>query len=89
MLALVPPLLKPIAVAFQVPVAMVPVVVMLLDPAHVLKAVFSTADKPTSLLETALHEGAAPLVPVPVCERKFFVVVVFGESKEVVSVLLW
>jgi hypothetical protein len=35
------------------------------------------------------HAGAAPFVPVPVILRNFFVLVVFGERRVVVSVLDW
>lgn len=63
--------------------AMVPNVVMAVDPAQVDKAVFSTADSPTSVFVTVSHAGAVPLVPSPVCLRNFLVVVLFGTSMEV------
>ena len=33
-----------------------------------------------SLVPSVLHEGIAPAVPVPVCERNNLVVVVFGAN---------
>ena len=48
-----------------------------------------TLPNPTSVALTALHEGAAPLVPFPVCDKKFLVTLVFGLNKLVVSRALW
>jgi hypothetical protein len=46
----VPPLLAAIAVAFHVPVVIVPSVIILVDPTQVDNAVFSTLLKPTAVL---------------------------------------
>lgn len=62
----VPPLATAIVVPLQVPVEIVPSVVMFVDPAQVDKAVFSTLLKPTSVLVTVSQAGAADTVPVPV-----------------------
>ncbi len=52
----VPPLVTPTAVPDHVPVVIVPRVVIFVVPAHVESAVFSTADRPTSVLvRTTAH----------------------------------
>ena len=48
-----------IAVAFHVPVATVPSVVMLVEPDHVLNAVFSTLFKPKSVVVTEMFPDKA------------------------------
>jgi hypothetical protein len=61
----VPPLATAIAVPFQTPLLIVPKVVMLLLPAQVLRAVFSTLARPTLLLaRLVIQVGSAyePLV---------------------------
>jgi hypothetical protein len=77
----VPPLATAIVVPFHVPAVMVPNVVMLVDPAHVDNAVFSTFAKPTSAFVTADQTGAAEIVPVPVCDKNCFVVVMFPAKR--------
>src|SRR5436190_4407310 len=42
-----------------------------------------------SLAAIVFQPGATPLVPLPVCVKNFFVVVVFGDSNVVVLVPLW
>jgi hypothetical protein len=70
---------KPVIELNDVPVT-VPTVVMLAEPAHVDKAVFSTLLKPTSVLVTVSQAGAAPAALVPVIRRNWRVVVVLGAS---------
>ena len=53
---------------------------MLVDPAHVDSAVFSTSDSPTSDLVTADQTGAADIVPVPVWLKNCLVLVIFPGS---------
>ena len=77
----VPPLATAIVVPFHVPAVMVPNVVMLVDPAHVDNAVFSTFANPTSVFVTADHAGAADAVPVPVCDKNCFVVVMLPAKR--------
>lgn len=72
----VPPLATAIVVPVHVPDVIVPNVVMLVDPAHVDNAVFSTFANPTSVFVTTDHAGAADAVPVPVCDKNCFVVVI-------------
>ena len=52
------------APAFQVPVAIVPRVVILVEPAHVVKAVFSTLPRPNDVLAAA-PVSAAQVEPLP------------------------
>jgi hypothetical protein len=77
----VPPLPTAIVDPFHVPDVIVPNVVMLADPAHVDNAVFSTLANPTSDFVTADHAGAAEIVPVPVCDKNCFVVVMFPAKR--------
>jgi len=56
----VPPSAMAISVPFQTPLLMVPRVVMLLLPAQVLRAVFSTLARPTlDLLNEVIQDGSA------------------------------
>ena len=82
----VPPYVGLIKDPFQVPVPMVPIVLIFDDPVHVDKAVFSTLPSPTSEEDNVPQTGAAPFVPVPVCVKNFFVEVVFGDNMDVTSV---
>ena len=79
-----PPLLTlfeiPIVVAFHVPAAIVPNVVILVDPAHELNAVFSTFPNPTSEFDKVVQDGAALTEPFPVWDKNFLVVVVLPAS---------
>ena len=55
----VPPLATAMAVPFQVPLVIVPKVVMLLLPAQVLSAVFSTLPRPTLLLASEVIQAGS------------------------------
>ena len=78
----VPPFATPIAVAFQDPVATVPRVVRLVEPAQVVRAVFSTLPRPTSVFVTVSQAGAAEAAPSPVSRRNLRVVVAFPARAE-------
>jgi hypothetical protein len=59
----VPPYRAPIAVPFQVPVPTVPSVVMLVEPAQVDRAVFSTLARPTLLLASEVIQAGSAYEP--------------------------